>query len=146
MERTIAYGSQRLPRRKKWSADGLEVKTNLAMQDSKTDQDESYRSYKVNFKIPRCLTTYTEPDDYVLDVFGEITCTDESGNGSIAGTVQGYIIQVDRIINDGESLFDACDAHGQTVHDYACVLFDFRSGELKPAIEDQFGIVVMAIY
>lgn len=111
------------------------------MQDSKTDHDESYRSYEVNFKIPRCLTTYTEPDDYVLGVFGEITCTDESGIDSIAGTIQGYIIQVDRIINDGESLFDACDAHDQTVHDYACVLFDLRSGGLKPAIEDQFGVV-----
>jgi hypothetical protein len=77
----------------------------------------------------------------IRGVFGEITCTDESGIDSIAGTIQGYIIQVDRIINDGESLFDACDAHDQTVHDYACVLFDLRSGGLKPAIEDQFGVV-----
>jgi hypothetical protein len=63
------------------------------------------------------------------------------GSDTIAGTVQGYIIQVDRIINDGESLFDACDAHSQTLHDYGCVLFDVRSGESRRATEDQFGVV-----
>jgi GNAT superfamily N-acetyltransferase len=42
-------------------------------------------------------------------------------------------------MEDGISLFDACDAHGQTVHDYGCVLFDFRRGELKRTIDDQFG-------
>ncbi len=107
----------------------------------KTEQDDPYRSYEVNFKIPRCLTPYTAPDDYILEILGDITCNDDNGSDTIAGTVKGYIIQLDRIINDGESLFDACDAHSQTVHDYSRVLFDFRRHGLKRAIERQFRLV-----
>src|SRR5262245_48175133 len=122
-------------------ADELESKTSSSLPNLKTEQDDPYRSYKVNFKIPRCLPPYTEPDDYILEIFGDITCNDDNESDTIAGTVKGYIIQVDRIINDGESLFDACDAHSQTVHDYGCVLFDFRRRGLKRAIERQFRLV-----
>ena len=64
----------------------------------KTEQDDPYRSYEVNFKIPRCLTPYTAPDDYILEILGDITCNDDNGSDTIAGTVKGYIIQLDRII------------------------------------------------
>jgi GNAT superfamily N-acetyltransferase len=121
-------------------ADKLESQTTSPLPNLKTEQDDPYRSYEVNFKIPRCLTPYTEPDDYILEILGDITCNDDNGSDTIAGTVKGYIIQLDRIINDGESLFDACDAHSQTVHDYSCVLFDFRRHGLKRAIERQFRL------
>lgn len=122
-------------------ADELESKTTSSLPNLKTEQDDPDRSYEVNFKIARCLPTYTEPDDYILEIFGDITCNDDNESDTIAGTVKGYTIQVDRIINDGESLFDACDAHSQTVHDYSCVLFDFRRRGLKRAIERQFRLV-----
>jgi hypothetical protein len=102
---------------------------------------ETSKTYQVKFKIIRSLSSDPEPDDYICNIAGEIKSTDEAGNDSVAGTLQGYIVQAGRIINEGESLFDACDAHSQTVHDYACVLFDSRSGELKSAIEEQFGVV-----
>lgn len=110
---------------------------------TKREQEESAIGYyQIDFRINRLLTVDRQPDDYICEVSGQITCTEtENGIDTIAGTVQGYIIQVDRIINDGESLFDACDAHSQTVHNYSCVLFDFRSGGLKRAIERQFNLV-----
>jgi GNAT superfamily N-acetyltransferase len=121
--------------------DALESNSDLAMSDLKTEQQETYKTYRVKFRITRSLSSYTEPDDYICKIAGEIICSDEAGSDSVAGTVEAHVIQVNRIISDGESLFQACDAHSQTVHDYGCVLFDFRSGGLKPAIEDQFGVV-----
>ncbi len=121
--------------------DALESNSDLAMSDLKTEQQETYKTYRVKFRITRSLSSYTESDDYICKIAGEIICSDEAASDSVAGTVEAYVIQVNRIINDGESLFHACDAHSQTVHDYGCVLFDFRSGGLKPAIEDQFGVV-----
>lgn len=78
-------------------ADELESKTTSLLRNSKTEQGDPYGSYEVNFDIHRRLTAYTEPDDYIVKIFGQITCTDDTGSATIAGTVQGYIIQVDRV-------------------------------------------------
>jgi hypothetical protein len=70
-----------------------------------------------------------------------IICSDETANATNAGTVRAYIIELGRIINDRASLFEVCDAHSQTVHDYSCVLVDFKNGGLKPSIEKQFRVI-----
>ena len=112
------------------------------MNTKKDEQEEIYRSYRLTFRIIRNLSPDTEPDDYICNICGEIICTEETDTESRevrAGTINGYLINVNRIMEDGISLFDACDGHSQTVHDYGCVLFDFRRGELKRTLDEQFG-------
>ena len=60
-------------------------------ESSKDDKFEPERSYEVNFQIHRCLTSYIEPDDYIVDISGKIICNYEPSGDSIAGTIQGYI-------------------------------------------------------
>lgn len=111
------------------------------MHIPKRDEEQELRWYEVRLKATRLLNADREPDNYILDVCGEIICSDETANATNAGTVRAYIIQLGRIINDRASLFEACDAHSQTVHDYSCVLFDFKNGRLKPSIEKQFRVI-----
>src|SRR5207249_11184313 len=80
--------------------------------------------------------TYIETDDYVLRVEGRI-CTDDHTE---IGRLLGYIIQVNRAINEEQDLFEACDAHSQTATDYYGALFDHKTGDLKESIEEQLGI------
>lgn len=91
---------------------------------------------QISFSVQRSLLAYIEPDDYVLTVQGTI-CTDDDTE---IGRLLGYIIQVNRAINEEEDLSEACDAHSQTATDYYEALFDHKTGDLKESIEEQLGI------
>src|SRR5690349_1173219 len=109
------------------------------------EEDEPHRTYRIDFKTGSWLRPDSEPGDYIRKIWGEITCTEELDaveRTTRAGTVEGYVIRVDRILDDGEDLFEACDAHSQTLHDYSCVLFNFRRREWKHSIDRQFGGII----
>jgi hypothetical protein len=91
---------------------------------------------RLSFSVKRSLLAYLEPDDYVLTVNGSI-CTDDNAE---IGRLLGYIIQVNRAINEEQDLFEACDAHSQTPTDYYEALFDHKTGDFKASIEEQLGI------
>ena len=103
------------------------------MAESPNDEDFAPQ---ISFSVERSLLAYIEPDDYVLTVQGRI-CTDEDTE---IGRLLGYIIQVNRAINEEQDLFEACDAHSQTATDYYEALFDHKTGEFKESIEEQLGI------
>ena len=92
---------------------------------------------RLSFSVERSLVAYVEPDDYVLTVHGSI-CTDDATE---IGRLLGYIIRVNRAINDEQDLFEACDAHSQTATDYYEALFDHKTGDFKESIEEQLSIM-----
>jgi hypothetical protein len=57
----------------------------------------------LNFSVKRSLLAYLEPDDYVLPCMGSI-CTDDDTE---IGRLLGYIIQVNRAVNEEQDLFEA---------------------------------------
>ena len=60
----------------------------------------------ISFSVKRSLLACVEPDDYVLTVHGSISSDDDREIGRLLG----YIIQVNRAINEEQDLFEACDA------------------------------------
>ena len=96
---------------------------------------------RLSFSVKRSLLAYVEPDDYVLTVQGRI-CTDDHTE---IGRLLGYIVQVNRAINEEQDLFEACDAHSQTATDYYEALFDHKTGDFKESIEEQLGIHMSVI-
>jgi hypothetical protein len=107
------------------------------MTESPKDEDFAPQ---IIFSVERSLLAYIEPDDYVLTVQGRI-CTDDHTE---IGRLLGYIIQVNRAINEEQDLFEACDAHSQTATDYYEALFDHKTGEFNESIEEQLGITHVA--
>src|SRR5688572_33332262 len=98
------------------------------MVDLRNDEDFAPH---ISFSVKRSLLAYIEPDDYVLTVHRSI-CTDDDTE---IGRLLGYIIQVNRAINEEQDLFEACDAHSQTATDYYEALFDHKTGAFKESIE-----------
>lgn len=101
--------------------------------------NESYTTYEIEFKIYRELLSDDDYHEYIVDIFGTISQLVEGDSPTRAGTLTGHIVKVDRIWNDDERLFDICDAHSQTLHEYSCALFNFKKNELKQSIDKQFG-------
>jgi hypothetical protein len=96
--------------------------------------DEDFTPH-MSFSVNRSLLAYVEPDDYVLTVHGRI-CSDDDRE---IARLLAYIIQVNRALNEEQDLFEACDAHSQTVTDYYEALFDHETGDFKESIEEQLG-------
>lgn len=102
-------------------------------------------SYRLDFRTGVYLSTDTDYDEYVRHIFGEVTCIEEGSGGesrSRAGTLDGYLIRTDAIINNREDVFEVCDEHSQTLHEYSRVLFDVHTRTLKPKITAQLGDIV----
>lgn len=97
--------------------------------------DEEFTPH-ISFSVKRSLLAYVESYDYVLTVHGSI-CSDDDRE---IGRLLGYIIQVNRAINEEQNLFETCDAHSQTATDYYEALFEHKTGNFKESIEEQLGI------
>ena len=80
-----------------------------------------------------------EPDDYISDHAGVIRCTrDHGGQVSTVGRVRAFRIHAGLARRGGESVFDACDAHSEEMHDLYAALFDPEEDDLKEAVVRQF--------
>lgn len=90
----------------------------------------------INFSLERSLLAYMEPDDYVITIHGSIGTDSQTKIGRLLG----YIIQVNRAINEEQNIFESYDAHSQTATDYYEALFDHKTCDIKESIEDQLAI------
>ncbi len=98
-----------------------------------TTEEDTDHAYSVVFSVGRTLSgSFQEPDDYIVEINGHISDETEE-----VGRMTGYIIQVGRALEERQNLFEACDAHSQTVEDYYEALFDFDTGEVKESIQEQ---------
>jgi hypothetical protein len=85
--------------------------------------EDTEQAYSVTFSLKRNLAgSLQEPDDYIVNISGRIYGDEEE-----VGRMKGYIIQVERALENKQDLFEACGAHSQTVEDYYEALF-YRYG------------------
>src|SRR5262249_28305102 len=54
------------------------------------------------------------------------------------GVVKAYRIHADLARQNGESIFDVCDAHSQEMHDLYAALFDPSEDDFKDSVRAQF--------
>ncbi len=60
-------------------------------------------------------------------------------NEVTVGRIGGYLVQVGRAFDEGESLFAAMDSIDQAVHDCYCALFDPRNDERSASVLATYG-------
>lgn len=106
--------------------------------------DEVRQVYRIDFRVGFGLFPEGDDVEYIRRVTGEIVCSSlgDGENQCVAGTLDAYVIKVERIQEAGLPLIDICDEHSQTLFDYASVLFDERRNTWKRSIERQCGGVV----
>jgi hypothetical protein len=79
-----------------------------------------------------------EPSDCISECTGVIRCTrDQDGKVFKAGKAKAYRIHADLARQNGESVFDVCDAHSQEMHEVYAALFDPATDDLKESVRGQ---------
>jgi hypothetical protein len=80
-----------------------------------------------------------DPSDFISEYLGFIQCYRE-GDSRVTrvGRAHAYKIHADRAADQGELLFDVCDAHSQSMHDLYSVLCDPEEDDIKEEIRHQF--------
>jgi hypothetical protein len=79
-----------------------------------------------------------EPNRFVTHILGHIFAFNESDRKERVGKLRLAKIDVDRALEERESLFDVFDADSQELHELSVVLFDFDAQELLPPFEATF--------
>lgn len=97
-------------------------------------------SYETRFSIVRDLD-HNEETEYITDIDGEIFFVPDDENETIVepvkvGAVRAHLIHVGLAMADGWYLYDYCDAHSQSVADYAAAVFDVEAGTFKDPLVD----------
>lgn len=101
------------------------------------------RHYHINFLTKMALGEQELYDEYVLEIYGEITVTEISPemiekDPEQVGHINARLIQMGRIINDGESIFDVYDSFDQYFHEIYGELFDPDSDDFTETLQRQF--------
>lgn len=66
---------------------------------------------------------------------------DDYDGGSVAGTVQFYIVKTGVAMNRGISLIDAIDSIDQDVYEYGAAVLDPETGELRTDLMERFECI-----
>jgi GNAT superfamily N-acetyltransferase len=99
--------------------------------------------YGCRFEAKRqLLISSGDPDEYVLDIGGEILWSDPDQSDSwgyapiVVGEMTAHLIQAGRAVNDGVSLAEVCDCHSQELSDVFGAIYDVDSDGLKDSVSD----------
>src|SRR5262249_18697098 len=87
------------------------------------------------------VSSYDEPDDFVVTYTGEVLYRDEDDQVSRAGEYTLYRVLAGLAADHGENLFDVCDAHSQELHDIYCSIFDRDSEDWNEEVADKFKCI-----
>jgi len=90
--------------------------------------------YDVRFSIRRPIVPSGDVDDFIVHVRGEIVCVDGETE-EVAGSVDAYVLQVDRAREAGEDVWGICDATSANLFEVCEAVFD-EAGELKDEVCD----------
>jgi hypothetical protein len=82
-------------------------------------------SFDIILKTQASLHPDGDPDEFVSQYTGVITCTDdEIGKVTKVGRIGALRVHAGLAHNAGESLFDVCDAHSQELHFLHTLLYE----------------------
>jgi hypothetical protein len=96
-------------------------------------------TFDVTVRTSGCLHHYGEPDDFISTYSAHITYTrDGDGKRLRVGRLKAYRIHAELAGEHGESLFDVCDAHCQSMLDVFDSVYDRESGTFREAVIDRF--------
>jgi hypothetical protein len=85
------------------------------------------------------LHPHVEPDGLISEYHGVIRCERKDGGKWFkVGKAHAYRVHAGQAANQGESLFDVCDAHSQEMHVLHTLLYEERQYGFKGAITEQF--------
>ncbi|MCW8137589.1 MAG: hypothetical protein KIT58_01645 [Planctomycetota bacterium] len=96
----------------------------------------------VKFTLRSCPLIPHEPDDYILAFDGELVHFETNGQGEReenVGTVSGFVVQVARMWESGQSVAEACDAHSATIEGYHAARFDDTGQQLREDVCEGFA-------
>jgi hypothetical protein len=79
-----------------------------------------------------------EPDEFISEYTGVIRCRGEDDVVRCVGKVHAYRIHATLAAENGEPLFDVCDAHSQEMHNVYALLYDLEENHYKEAIANRF--------
>ncbi len=97
--------------------------------------------YEVDFQTMKCLSHFDLYDEYVLESYGNIAeiFSDESEKGQQQiGHIKVRLVQMGRIMNDDENIFELYDSFDQYFHDIYGELFDAESDGFSETLCRQF--------
>lgn len=104
--------------------------------------DEQFRSYSLRLATELPLSIAGWESEYVVELEGIIECTTQTDGREAppakAGTVKAYLIQVDRIMEDGQPVVEVADAHSQEVYDACAAVFHPQTNDFKAPIRKMF--------
>ncbi|OQY03017.1 MAG: hypothetical protein B6I25_08615, partial [Planctomycetales bacterium 4572_13] len=101
--------------------------------------DSFSKRYDVDFQVKKCLAELELYDEYVLEIHGKITATEITEETSQhVGHINARLIQMGRIMNDGESVFELYDSFDQYFHEIYGELFDPGSDDFTETLQHQF--------
>jgi hypothetical protein len=99
------------------------------------------------YRIEFCLEVQAlgaDEQDSIININGRIIHSPHEDETLDVGRVRGHLIQVSRMIERGEDILEECDAHSQTLADYAFALFDPQTYELRTDINKVVGDVFLS--
>lgn len=105
------------------------------LDNSDSEASILYR-YDIRFSVERPLMPSEEPDDYVIDIEGDIRFTQSARSRDVVGQISARRLQAGRAYEDGMSLFEICDSVDQSLHDYASAVYDFDEESILESISD----------
>jgi hypothetical protein len=90
--------------------------------------------YEVRLSIRRPAVPTGETSEYLVEVDGEIVLVTDDGEER-AGSVHAYVVEAERALEAGESIWDICDDTGDGLEDLCGVVFE-EDGELRKEVSD----------
>ena len=98
-------------------------------------------SFDLSLQTRTSLLVDGEPSDFIAEYHGEVLCIDdETGEETVAGHIHALRLQADMAADHGESLFDVCDSHSQTMHKLHTLLYEPGKREFREPLVKRFEI------
>lgn len=96
-------------------------------------------SFDVVLRTRGSLHPGGEPTDFVSEYAGAVTCTDdETGAETTVGRVRARRVHAANAFEQGESLFDVCDAHSHELHALHALLYRPDGNGFREGVVDRF--------
>jgi hypothetical protein len=92
----------------------------------------------INFSVSAGLVPWGDPSEYVHKVTGKIIAYSETDEEIEAGEIVLRVASATEATNQGEDLFEVCDADSAVLEGIYAALFD-RSGETKEELDIEPG-------
>jgi hypothetical protein len=97
-------------------------------------------TFDLHLRTRATLFVDGEPSDFITTHTGEVICSADDGEETVAGHVRALKLHADLAANSGESLFDVCDSHSHEMHVLHGLLFDPDGQMLLPDLINAYDV------